>query len=174
MCPYASQATQKYTEQFYLFRLLCSLGHIHFFFNVDLASDLKIYRVHPLKVSVTSHYYWLKSQHPKYSVFCAMTVEGVYSSAQSLMQLSKEILQILQQIIKKYFWKFMNSDVLKIVAAFRGMHVSPAKHSFGKCDRKVWQTDRQTDGQTTDKVIPMCRYASQATQKLRVETSDFS
>ena len=25
----------------------------------------------------------------------------------------------------------------KIVAAFRGMHVSPAKHSFGKCDRKV-------------------------------------
>ena len=42
------------------------------------------------------------------------------------------------------------------------MHVSPAKHSFGKCDRKVLQTDRQT----TDKVIPMCRYASQATQKL--------
>ena len=38
---------------------------------------------------------------------------------------------------------------------------------------RVWQTDRQTDGQTdgrtdrqtTDKVIPMCRYASQATQK---------
>ena len=41
------------------------------------------------------------------------------------------------------------------------MNVSPAKHSFGKCDRKVWQMD----GQTTDKVIPMCRYASQATQK---------
>ena len=56
-------------------------------------------------------------------------------------------------------------DNRKIVAAFRGMHVSPAKHSFGKCDRKVWQTDRQTNGQTTDKVIPMCRYASQATQK---------
>ena len=50
---------------------------------------------------------------------------------------------------------------IKIVAEFRGMHVSPAKHSFGKCDRKVWQTD----GRTTDKVIPMCRYASQATQK---------
>ena len=36
---------------------------------------------------------------------------------------------------------------------------------------RVWQTDRQTDGrtyrQTTDKVIPMCRYASQATQKWR-------
>ena len=27
------------------------------------------------------------------------------------------------------------------------------------------QTDRRTDGRTTDKVIPMCRYASQATQK---------
>ena len=52
----------------------------------------------------------------------------------------------------------------KIVAAFRGMHVSPAKHSY------VSVTDRPTDGRTdrrtTDKVIPMCRYASQATQKL--------
>ena len=62
--------------------------------------------------------------------------------------------------------------MFKIVAAFRGMHVSPAKYSFGKCDRKVTdgqtegRTDRQTDGQTTDKVIPMCRYASQATQKV--------
>ena len=27
------------------------------------------------------------------------------------------------------------------------------------------QTNEQTDGQTTDKVIPMCRYASQGTQK---------
>ena len=51
--------------------------------------------------------------------------------------------------------------------SIRGMHVLPAKHSFGKCDRKVWQTDRQTDGRTTDKVIPMCCYASQATQKRR-------
>ena len=33
----------------------------------------------------------------------------------------------------------------------------------GRTDR---QTDGQTDRQTTDKVIPMCRYASQATQKL--------
>ena len=43
------------------------------------------------------------------------------------------------------------------MAAFRGMHVSPAKHRFEKCDR---QTDRRMD-----KVIHMCRYASQATQK---------
>ena len=36
-----------------------------------------------------------------------------------------------------------------------------------KCDRR---TDRQKDGRTdrqTDKAISMCRYASQATQKLR-------
>ena len=56
----------------------------------------------------------------------------------------------------------------KIVAAFRGMHVSPAKHSSASVtDGQT--ADRQTDGrrdrQTTDKVIPMCRYASQATQK---------
>ena len=37
----------------------------------------------------------------------------------------------------------------KIVEAFRGMHVSPAKHSSGKCDRKVWQTDGQTDRHAT-------------------------
>ena len=57
--------------------------------------------------------------------------------------------------------------VINIVTAFRGMHVSPAKHSSGgvtdgRTDR---QTDGRTDRQTTDKVIPMCRYASQATQK---------
>ena len=28
------------------------------------------------------------------------------------------------------------------------------------------RTDRQTDRQTLDKVIPMCRYASRATQSL--------
>ena len=57
-----------------------------------------------------------------------------------------------------------------IVAAFRGMHVSPAKHSNAwlprKCDyRTDARTHGQTDRQTPDKVIPMCRYASQATQK---------
>ena len=49
------------------------------------------------------------------------------------------------------------------MAAFRGMHVSPAKHSYASVTDG--QTDRRTDRQTTDKVIPMCRYASQATQK---------
>ena len=54
----------------------------------------------------------------------------------------------------------------KIVAAFRGMHVSPAKHSYAWLPRKrdYW-TDTRTDRQTPDKVIPMCCYASQATQK---------
>ena len=35
-----------------------------------------------------------------------------------------------------------------------------------KCDRRTdRQTDGRTDRQTTDKVIPMCGYASQATQQ---------
>ena len=60
--------------------------------------------------------------------------------------------------------------LVKIVAAFREMHVSPAKHSYGsvtdgRTDRRI---DRRTDRQTTDKVIPLCRYASQATQKLKM------
>ena len=55
----------------------------------------------------------------------------------------------------------------KIVAAFRGMHLLPAKHSYASVTdgQTDGQTDGRTDGQTTDKVIPMCRYASQATQK---------
>ena len=63
------------------------------------------------------------------------------------------------------------NKIKNIVAAFRGMHVSPGKHSSGgvtdgQTDRQTdRQTDGQTDRQTTDKVIPMCRYASQATQK---------
>ena len=32
--------------------------------------------------------------------------------------------------------------------------------------KKVWLPDRRTDRQTPDKVIPMCHYASQATQKV--------
>ena len=51
----------------------------------------------------------------------------------------------------------------KIAAAFRGMHVSPAKQSYASVTDG--QTDRWTDGQKTNKVIPMCRYALQATQK---------
>ena len=43
------------------------------------------------------------------------------------------------------------------------MHVSPAKHSYGNLTDG--RTDRRMDRQTTDKVIPMCRYTSQATQK---------
>ena len=38
--------------------------------------------------------------------------------------------------------------------------MSPAKHSYVSV----------TDGRTMDKVIPMCRYASQATQKLHADT----
>ena len=59
----------------------------------------------------------------------------------------------------------------KIVAAFRGMHVSPAKHSYGSVTEggTDGQTDRQTDRQTDKRrtkwslCVPMCRYASQAT-----------
>ena len=54
-----------------------------------------------------------------------------------------------------------------IVAGFRGMHKSLANHIYiyawppRKCD---YRTDTQTDRQMPDKVIPMCSYASQATQ----------
>ena len=39
---------------------------------------------------------------------------------------------------------------LKIVAAFRGMHVSPAKHSYASV------TDRQTDDGQSDPYVSLC------------------
>ena len=52
------------------------------------------------------------------------------------------------------------------------MHASPARCRLRIIDMRDYQesvntsqTDRWTDRQTPDKVIPMCRYASQATQK---------
>ena len=69
---------------------------------------------------------------------------------------------------KRMLIKLQNKEqILNIVAAFRGMHVSPAKHSYAWLPRKCdYRTDTRTDRQTPDKVIPMCHYASQATQKL--------
>ena len=68
-------------------------------------------------------------------------------------------------------WNWRSWIYINIVAVLRGMHVSPAKHSYAwlprKCDYRTFaRTDIQTDGQTPDKVIPMCRYASQATKKI--------
>ena len=47
------------------------------------------------------------------------------------------------------------------MAAFRGMHVSPAKHSFRKCDRQTdertdGRTDRQTDDGQSDPYVSIC------------------
>ena len=55
-------------------------------------------------------------------------------------------------------WSFFQSCSISIkkMAAFRGRHVSPAKHSYASV----------TDGQRDGRWIPMCRYASQVTQKL--------
>ena len=61
----------------------------------------------------------------------------------------------------------INFKLFDIVAAFRGMHVSPAKQSYMWLPRKCdYRTDAQTDRQKPDKVFPMCSYASQATQKV--------
>ena len=65
-------------------------------------------------------------------------------------------------------WSWVIIRIENIVAAFQGMHVSPAKHSYAwlprKCDYQESVTTGQTDRQTPDKVIPVCLYASQATQ----------
>ena len=69
--------------------------------------------------------------------------------------------QVLIALYQELFW----ADTLNIVAAFRGMHVSPAKHSYAwlprKCDyRTDTRTDTQTDGQTdarqSNPYVPLC------------------
>ena len=61
----------------------------------------------------------------------------------------------------------------KIVAAFRGMRVSPAKHSFGKCDRQTdRQTDRRADRQRTKWslcVAMLCRWHKNAILKATIK-----
>ena len=62
---------------------------------------------------------------------------------------------------------------VNIVAAVKGIHMCRLRNiamrdylksvTTGQTDTG---TDRRTDRQTPDKVIPMCPYASQATQKL--------
>ena len=56
-----------------------------------------------------------------------------------------------------------------IVAAFRGMHVLPAKHSYAwlprKCDYRTYtQTDRQTDAGQSDPYVPL-RFAGDQKKK---------
>ena len=49
----------------------------------------------------------------------------------------------------KIFLNLYRKNKINIVAAFRGMHVSPAKHSYAWLPRKCdYRTDRQIDGQT--------------------------
>ena len=58
-----------------------------------------------------------------------------------------------------------DQNLKNIVAAFCGMHVSPAKHSYSwlprKCDYLTYarthrQTDRQTDAGESDSYVPLC------------------
>ena len=46
---------------------------------------------------------------------------------------------------------------INIVAAFKGMHVSPAKHSYAWLPRKCdYRTDGQTDAGQSDPYVPLC------------------
>ena len=54
---------------------------------------------------------------------------------------------------------------LNIVAAFRGMHVSPAKHSYVWLPRKCdYRTDRRTDTGQSDPYVPLCFAGTTKTQ----------
>ena len=59
----------------------------------------------------------------------------------------------------RLYWYGLN--VYNRVAAFQGMHVSPAKHSYAWLPRKRdYRTDTHTDGQTdareSDPYVPLC------------------
>ena len=63
-------------------------------------------------------------------------------------------------IFKHVMWMFWRKN-WNAVAAFQGLHVLPAKHSYAWLPRKCdYRTDRQTDGQTdagqSDPYVPLC------------------
>ena len=65
-------------------------------------------------------------------------------------------------------WLVIYKYTINIVAAFQGMHVSPAKHSYvwlpRKCDyqesvttgQRHWQADGQTDAGQSDPYVTLC------------------
>ena len=100
------------------------------------------------------------------------SVEGLQFTIKEMLsfigywcQLTEKVPEMGENLLFKAYSEW------NIVAAFRGMHVSPANHRYAwlprKCDYQESVTTGQTDRQTPEKVIPMCRYASQATQKAR-------
>ena len=62
---------------------------------------------------------------------------------------------------------FLKTFTKTRMAAFQGMHVSPANHSYVWLPRKC---DYRTDTQAPEKVIPMCCYASQAKELAELTT----
>ena len=58
----------------------------------------------------------------------------------------------------KVFITLVFCDLTKnIVAAYQGMHVSPAKHSYAWLPRKCdYRTDTQTDARQNDPYVPLC------------------
>ena len=56
----------------------------------------------------------------------------------------------------KKFWNYLHIS-LNIVAAFRGLHVSPAKHRCAWLPRKCdYRTDTLTDAGQSDPCVPLC------------------
>ena len=121
--------------------------------------------VHKIQTGIHLHHF---STATHYCDEQAVKVDNVYKVC-LLVYTTKDQISVkyvtAQKMCSRWSFKQVHTN---IVAAFRGMHVSPAKHSFAWLQRNCdYRTDTQThtQRQTPDKVIPMCRYASQATQQ---------
>ena len=66
------------------------------------------------------------------------------------------------------FKKVSQTLLAKIVAAFRGMHVSPAKHSYASVTVTDGQTDRRTDDGQSDPYVALC-FAGDTTKRFYLE-----
>ena len=68
-----------------------------------------------------------------------------------------KFLIIVLKFIQWYFIKKLLIYHKNIVAAFRGMHVSPAKHCYAWLPRKCdYRTDGRTDAGQSDPYVPLC------------------
>ena len=82
--------------------------------------------------------------------------------SEAIDSISKQGIQHNVEQQKSSNWViFRQKSFANIVAAFRGMHVSPAKHSYAWLSRKCdYRTDRRTHTQTdagqSDPYVPLC------------------
>ena len=110
-----------------------------------------IHQVHHSTYANPAQYFFALKRNSLKNAERANVIKSLHIFGKILQPISKEVMHTT----------LCNTCDINIVAAFRGMHVSPAKHSYAWVPRKCdYLTDTHTDGQTgagqSDPYVPLC------------------